>query len=87
MSVLFAFKAFVDDQPSDKPINQSEGWCECAVGEYAKTIGRNPGCVAEDIAQEHQHVFDVLNYHGRWLNGKVDLTTYGKMSEWLAEHV
>lgn len=89
MSVLSEFKLFVDDQPSDRPINQSEGWNECAVGDYAKTINRNAGAVADDIAQDHQHVFDVLNRHGRVSVGGrvVKLDTYGKLSEWLAEHV
>lgn len=87
MSLLSEFKLFVDDQPSDRPINQSEGWNECAVGDFAKTINRHAGNVADGIAQEHQHVFDVLNNHGRWLHGKIDLTTYGKLSDWLAEHV
>lgn len=89
MSVLSEFKLFVDDQPSDRAIDQSAGWGECAVGDYAKTINRNPGCVADDIAHDQQHVFDVLNRHGYvFVDGRVmKLDTYGKLSDWLAEHV
>lgn len=38
-NILFQeFKDFVNTQPADKPVDNSDAWNKCAIGEFAKFI-------------------------------------------------
>lgn len=39
MNLLGQFKAFVDSKPADAGIDNSEAWCKCAIGGFAKLVG------------------------------------------------
>lgn len=83
------FKAFVAAQDPQRDIIQTEGWSACAVGEYAASVDVHTGDVTVDICNANESVYEVLNHGGRrhCLNGvlvePVDLSTYGKLSEFL----
>lgn len=85
MPHLEAFTQFVASQPHDKPINHDDGWTECAVGEYAQTIGVHAFDVADELFDECYDLWAVMSRGGcgRINVQPVDISTYGKLSEYI----
>lgn len=82
------FKAYVAEQPQDKPINHSS-WRSCALGEFARDVLNDqddPYIFKPTTAFNTvfgSQAYDVLG-NGGWSFGiTVPMNTYGELSTWL----
>ncbi len=82
------FYRFIRNQPARKRMVHSKGWCECAVGDYARANGADPESLTfEDVYdfaldKLPDYLFHTLNIFGR---ARRHVPTYGKLAEFISK--
>jgi len=85
------FYRFIRRQPPGKRIVHSKGWCDCAVGDYARANGANSESLTFETAADvnnfstemlPEYLHRVLNIFGL---AHRRVPTYGKLAEFISK--
>lgn len=74
------FISFVARMRAAVTIEHSSGWCGCAVGDFAQTIGIDAYKVAAELSESNPRLLGALNQGAL----RSDMDTYGGLQEYIA---
>ena len=83
MTLYDLFVTFIFTTPKRQTIDHKEGWCGCAVGDFARDQDIDAEDIAGELAEGNPRLLTALNLAGSGYRREADLSTYGKLQEYI----
>ena len=84
MNLYDLFITFIFTSHKYQRINHNDGWCGCAVGDFAREQSLDAEKIQDDLAEGNPRLLSALNSAGStFYSTDADLSTYGKLQEYI----